>query len=108
MTVPDSLPGEPLGVGHVLPETPSELAAHGGDPQGALATPSRWLGATTPHPSPPPQGGRGPEGGAADSFLSPPPLRGRARVGGGSAPGNRDCLWPLTPHPSPPPQGRRG
>src|SRR5262245_56656655 len=29
----------------------------------------------TPHPSPPPQGGRGPK--------SPPPLRGRARVGGG-------------------------
>jgi O-antigen/teichoic acid export membrane protein/SAM-dependent methyltransferase len=35
---------------------------------------------STPHPNPPPQGGRGPDG--KSLFCFPPPLRGRVRVGG--------------------------
>ena len=55
---------------------------------------------STPHPDPPPQGGRERE--SAGSLLLPPPGRGEGRGGG------RLRAEPSTPHPHPPPQGGRG
>jgi very-short-patch-repair endonuclease len=64
----------------------------------------------TPHPVPPPQGGRRPRtlapapGAETDGSASPSPLRGGDRGGGTPQPPNSD---PATPHPVPPPQGGR-
>ena len=52
----------------------------------------------TPHPNPPPQGGREPE--ESGNLLLPPP--GRGEGWGGGRFGRED-----TPHPNPPPQGGR-
>ena len=59
-----------------------------------------FAGESTPHPHPPPQGGRGLE--ASRNLLPPPPGRGEG-WGGGRLSGE-----PSTPHPNPPPQGERG
>src|SRR4051794_16567055 len=56
-------------------------------------------GGATPHPGPPPQGGR-------EAFRSPPPLRGRAGVGGGEkcTGTTAECL---APPPASPPETAR-
>ncbi len=61
-----------------------------------LAVDAAWP--ATPHPNPPPQGGRGSSARVETdvpqaTLESPPPLRGRARVGGGDTGGV--CTYPI-------------
>src|SRR5437899_4407147 len=69
------LPDESLGVSHVLAEFASTFAGHKSvSVLGCPRKPWQLVVVPTPHPNPPPQGGR--------EFLSPSPLAGEGRGGG--------------------------